>query len=59
MKHQGLLAFVLCLGLSLMEGWANGHLVLGAVWLAIGLFLLLMDRPAHARPSRHGHPVAR
>jgi len=59
MKHQGLLAFVLCLGLSLMEGWANGHLVLGGVWLAIGIFLLLMDRPAPHRHSGHGHPAAR
>lgn len=51
MKHQGLEFFALIVVVSIMEAWQGRSWMVIAIWLTIGFFILLMDRP----PKHHGH----
>lgn len=47
MKHQGLAIFALFFLLSLLEAVQGRHWITAAVWLLVGVFFVLMDRPRH------------
>lgn len=45
--HQGLAIFALFFLLSLLEAVQGRHWITAGVWLAVGIFFVMMDRPRH------------